>query len=36
LRVYRDALARSTEQDQVRRLKDKASAVERAARRGAL
>jgi tetratricopeptide (TPR) repeat protein len=36
LRVYRDALARSTEQDQVRRLKDKVSSVERAARRGAL
>jgi Flp pilus assembly protein TadD len=36
LRVYRDALARSTESDQIRRLKDKVSTVERAARHGAL
>jgi tetratricopeptide (TPR) repeat protein len=34
LRVYRDALGRSTESEQIRRLKGKMGAVERAARRG--
>jgi Flp pilus assembly protein TadD len=36
VRVYRDALGRTTESEQIRRLKGKVSAVERAARRGAL
>jgi tetratricopeptide (TPR) repeat protein len=35
LRVYREALERTKDSDQVRRLKNKVSAVERAVRRGA-